>query len=110
MRTGNLYADADPPVDGERFETLLNHRNLVVERIVSSAAIVPTDYVQPQDEWVVLVKGEAILDVDGRSIHLQPGDHLFLPARVPHSLERVSEGAIWLAVHLHPDAARQTAD
>lgn len=105
MRTGNLYGHATPPAAGERFETLLSHRNLVVERILSSAAIVPTEYVQPQDEWVVLVRGEASLSVDGRAVELREGDHLFLPARVPHTLTRVSEGAIWLAVHLHPEPA-----
>ncbi len=106
MRTGNLFADAAPPCEGERFETLLSHRNLVVERIVSSAAITPCVYVQPQDEWVVLVQGEAELEVAGESVSLKPGDHLFLPAGVPHSVTRVSEGAIWLAVHLHPEPAR----
>lgn len=105
MRTGNLFADAAPPHGGERFETLLSHRNLVVERIVSSAAITPCEYVQLQDEWVVLVQGEAVLEVAGESVLLESGDHLFLPAGVPHTVVRVSEGAIWLAVHLHPEQA-----
>jgi len=103
MRTGNLFANAIPPEDGERFETILSHRNIVIERIVSSSAIAPLEYVQPQDEWVVLVQGDAALKVAGESIALKSGDHLFLPAGVPHSLERVSTGAIWLAVHLHPE-------
>ena len=34
---------------------------------------------------------------------LKAGDHVFLPARVPHTVQRVSEGALWLAVHLHPE-------
>jgi cupin 2 domain-containing protein len=104
MRTGNLFADAAPPADGERFETILRQRNLVVERIVSSAAVTPCDYVQTQDEWVVLVQGEALLEVAGEAVALAAGDHLFLPAGVPHRVERVSDGAIWLAVHLHPES------
>ncbi len=103
MRTGNLFADAAPPPDGERFETLLSHRNLVIERIISSAAITPCEYVQPQDEWVVLVQGEATLQVAGELVLLKPGDHLFLAAGTPHTVEQVSEGALWLAVHLHPE-------
>ena len=105
MRPGNLFADAAPPPEGERFETLLSHRNLVVERIVSSAAITPTEYVQAQDEWVVLVQGEAVVRVAGVTITLAAGDYLFLPAGEPHRVERVSQGAIWLAVHLHPEQA-----
>ena len=99
----NLFADSSPPLEGERFETLLRHRNLVVERIVSSEAISPSEYVEAQDEWVVLLRGEAELRVAGESITFAPGDHLFLPAGTPHSVERASAGALWLAVHLHPE-------
>jgi cupin 2 domain-containing protein len=102
MRTGNLFADAAPPPAGERFETLLTHKNLVIERIVSSSAITPQEYVQRQDEWFVLLQGDATLKVAGESVELKSGDHLFLPANVPHTVARVSRGAIWLAVHLHP--------
>ncbi|MCP1726573.1 cupin 2 domain-containing protein [Natronospira proteinivora] len=103
MRTGNLFSDADPPPSGERFETLLRHRNLVVERILSSADIDSEEYVQRQDEWVVLVQGEATLQVDDEAVELSAGDHVFIPAGVPHTVERVSEGALWLGVHLHPE-------
>ena len=102
MPPGNLFANASPPPQGERFETLLQHRNLLVERIVSSSSITPTQYVQSQDEWVVLLQGHATLSLAGGKIELQAGDYLFLPAGVPHTVERVSQGALWLAVHLHP--------
>lgn len=100
----NLFTDAAPPPQGERFETLLRHKNIVVERIVSSSHITPQEYIQPQDEWVVLVQGHAVLQVEGRAMDLVAGDHVFLPAGVPHTVERVSAGAVWLAVHLHPQA------
>ncbi len=105
MRTDNLFTDAAPPDKGERFDTILSHRNLVIERIVSSATITPQEYVQPQDEWVLLIQGEALLQVAGESVSLKSGDHLFLPAGVPHTVEHTSEGAMWLAVHLHSEQA-----
>lgn len=101
MRISNLFIDADPPPEGERFETLLAHKNLIVERIVSSAAIVPTEYVQTQDEWVLMVEGNATLEMAGEAIELKSGDHRFIPAGTPHTVRRVSEGALWLAIHLH---------
>jgi cupin 2 domain-containing protein len=101
---GNLFADASPPAEGERFETLLSHRNLVVERIVSSEAITPAVSVQSQDEWVVLVAGEAVLEVQGETLSMGAGDYVFLPGGCPHVVRQVSQGAIWLAVHLHPEA------
>ena len=101
MQTGNLLVDAIAPGEGERFDTLLVHRSLVIERIVSSAAVSPTEYVQTQDEWVVLLQGEATLEVAGEVVDLHAGDYVFLPAETPHTVRRVSQGALWLAVHLH---------
>ena len=103
MRIGNLFTDAQPPEAGERFDRLLSHKNLVVERIVSSATMTPQEYVQTQDEWVLLLQGEAVLQVAGESVSLKAGDHLFLPASTAHTVTQASEGAMWLAVHLHPE-------
>lgn len=97
----NLYEDALPPATGERFDTLLSHQGLVIERIVSTSKIESQEYVQEQDEWVVLLTGEAILEVAGREVPMRAGDYLFLPARTPHTVQQVSDGALWLAVHLH---------
>lgn len=102
--TGNLYADATPPAQGERFDTLLSHRGLVIERIVSTTKIESREYVQEQDEWVLLLKGHAMLDVAGQPVTLNDGDYLFLPALTPHTVCKVSDGAMWLAIHLHPAA------
>eukprot|EP01032_Pedospumella_encystans_P037283 gene37283-42226_t len=46
MTPANLYADATPPLEGERFEALLSHKGLLVERIVSSSKIASQEYVQ----------------------------------------------------------------
>ena len=109
MQIGNLFADSSPPLEGERFDTLLAHRNLVIERILSSDRIVSSEYVQSQDEWVVLLRGEAILDVAGKNIELKSGDYLFLPANTPHTLLSVSAGALWLALHLHEKNSHESS-
>jgi cupin 2 domain-containing protein len=72
----NLFENAAPPVTGERFETLLKHKNLVIEWICSSADIPMTQYVQTQDEWVLLIQGTAEIgysdfSVDLLKLHLQ---------------------------------------
>jgi cupin 2 domain-containing protein len=97
----NLFADSTPPPADEKSDVLLCHRNLVIERIVSSAHLAEKSFVQPQDEWVLLVRGEAELDIAGEAVTLKAGDHVFLPSGTIHTLKSASEGALWLAVHLH---------
>ena len=102
MPVQNIHDKATPPTSGERFDTLLRCRNLVIERIASSSVIAPNQYIQAQDEWVLLVQGAAEMDIGGKTESLREGDYVFLPANTPHSVKQVSEGAIWLAIHLHP--------
>lgn len=84
----NLFSQATPPEQGERFDELLRHRNLVIERILSAPGTRSAEYVQAQDEWVLLVQGEAELIVGGQTVRLTAGDHLFIPAGVPHTVCR----------------------
>ncbi len=106
LERGNLFAAAEPPATGEYFEPLLRQRNLVIERILSSASPEPGEYVQAQDEWVVLLRGSARLRVAAEILELTVGDWLFLPAGLAHTVERSAAGSLWLAVHLHPQTAQ----
>ena len=49
----------------------------------------------------MLVQGTAEIEINGKTESLKLGDYVFLPANTPHCLKKVSEGALWLAVHLH---------
>jgi cupin 2 domain-containing protein len=107
MNVGNLFSDTSPPCEGERFQTLLAREGLVIERIVSSSRIASTMCMQEQDEWVVLLRGQAVLDVDGQRVPMDSADYVFLPSKTPHTVQSVSDGALWLAVHLHPRSKAQ---
>jgi cupin 2 domain-containing protein len=96
----NLFADAEPPAQGERFDTVLRSERVTIERIVSSDRPEPAIYDQAGDEWVVLLRGTAVLEIDGVPHALAEGDHVHLPAHRPHRVLRTSAGALWLAVHL----------
>ena len=90
-----------PPQSGENFTTLLEHKNVKIVRIVSSDTPDQAEYCQEEDEWVVLLEGNALLEIDGITHPLQRGESLFIPARTPHKVLQTSQGALWLAVHIY---------
>lgn len=98
--TGNLLDAPEAPAQGERFTTLASLRGVTIESIVSSAAPDDRTYDQAHDEWVVLLVGEATLEVEGREHALRAGDWILLPAHARHRVVATSAGARWLAVHV----------
>lgn len=88
----------------ELFEPLWQNENITIERIISTGQISPPGfwYRQEQDEWVILLQGEASLSYeDGREVELFAGDYLYIPAGLAHRVERTSQAppCIWLAIH-----------
>ena len=102
MPTSNLFSAVPNLSQGEQFETLLRHRNVVIERIVSTSDIEPQLYVQEQDEWVALLQGRAQIEMDETEIELNAGDTLFIPTQTPHKVLSTSANpqCIWLTVHI----------
>jgi len=71
-----------------------------VKRIVSSDSPDTTPYEQTEDEWVVLIRGEATLVFEGQApLKLVAGDALLIPAGTVHRVTATSVGALWLALH-----------
>lgn len=95
----NLY-DYTIPKRGESFETLLEEKNIKIKRIVSSDDVEPAEYRQDEDEWVVILEGEATLLLDGTEKSLRRGESLFIPALMPHTVTSVEKGTIWMAVYI----------
>lgn len=98
---GPSILDLPGPIDaGEQFLGLFAHKNVTIERIVSSGKQPPQKYLQDHDEWVLLVSGEAEMTLGGQPVSLKAGDTLHLPGGIEHEVLRTSVGAIWLAVHV----------
>jgi len=89
------------PKNGETFTTLLEHKNIKINRIVSSADVEPAEYVQDEDEWVVIIEGEATLLLENEEKILKKGDTLFIPAKTPHKILKTKSNTVWLAVHIY---------
>ena len=99
----NIFDLPDPLPDEEEVIALIHSQNLRVERIVSTGQITPEGqwYDQDEDEWVVLIQGEAVLEYEsGEQLQLSAGDHTFLPAHCLHRVPYTSQHppCIWIAV------------
>ncbi len=103
MPISNIF-DALTEAEEERFDALLSRPGLRIERIVSTGQSSPPGfwYDQPEDEWVLVLRGSAGLQLEGEAERtLRAGDFLLLPAHCRHRVSWTSdaEPTVWLAVH-----------
>lgn len=111
----NLFTDIPREMPEELVGEILQTDTFRIERIVSRGQASPPGfwYDQETNEWVLLVKGSALLRFfDGREIALTPGDHILIPCHVRHRVERTAkEGeTVWLAVHFRGGHAVPTKE
>ena len=105
LQVTNLLTPPAAELNEEYFETLLQRPGIRVERIVSSGQSTPAGewYDQPWDEWVLLLTGEAAMQIEGESEarRLLPGDCMLLPSHCRHRVTWTApdEQTVWLALH-----------
>ncbi len=104
MPVSNFYADIPDELPQEFLEQLAGSDGVRIERIVSRGHSSPARgwYDQEQHEWVLLLRGSAVISYPGKpDLALGPGDYVSI---APHEKHRVAwttpdEDTIWLAVH-----------
>lgn len=100
----NIFDAIPADLPEELFDSLVDSSAVRIERIVSRGHRSPQSgwYDQPQNEWVIVLKGQAVLAFDqGESVTLKAGDFIAIPAHRRHRVEWTSQDidTIWLAVH-----------
>ena len=104
IKPDNIFKSIPENLDNEVFDLLIQNENVKIERIVSKGHTSPTSgwYDQEQDEWLVILKGEAIiLFIDGTEFNLTVGSYLNIPAQMKHKVKWTDPDAetIRLAIH-----------
>lgn len=100
----NLFADLPASLADELAETLAGNEHVCIERIVSTGQASPPGfwYDQDESEWVVVLRGEArlLMEGDAEPVAMKSGDHLLIPAHRRHRVEWTTPGepTVWLAV------------
>jgi cupin 2 domain-containing protein len=105
MTADNLFTNVPRQLSDEQIDTLLQARNVRIERIVSTGQATAAGqwYDQDQDEWVVLLAGSAGLLFEGEAAprRLDPGSYVHISAHVRHRVAWTdpSTPTVWLAIH-----------
>lgn len=94
----NLYQTETPTENSEYFTTLFQNYSLKIEAIRSWLKTPGEVYNQENDEWVILLSGEATLQIAGQRLTLNAGDYCFIPRQTEHQVLSTSENALWLGV------------
>jgi cupin 2 domain-containing protein len=100
-----IFTDIPAQLPTELCQTLLAKPNIRIERIISKGHCSALDdwYDQSQDEWVILLQGQARLTfTDADPVELNPGDYLLIPAHCKHRVDwtRPDTESVWLAIHI----------
>ena len=100
----NIFDDIPEDLHSEVFESLVDSDNVRIERIISKGHTSPDSgwYDQDNDEWVVVLKGAAVLSfADESRVKLKAGDHTNISAHAKHRVSWTDPDTetIWLAIH-----------
>jgi len=100
----NIFDSIPEDLQSEVFENLVAGDGVRIERIISKGHQSPESgwYDQDKNEWVLVLRGEAILlFADETSVRLKTGDFINIAAHKKHRVEWTSPDVetIWLAVH-----------
>jgi cupin 2 domain-containing protein len=102
-KAGNIFDAAGNAASSEDFFVLFESGAVRIERIVSHSHSSPAGfwYDQAEDEWVIVLRGTAVLEfTDGQIVEMSEGDYVMIPRSVRHRVARTSANTVWLAVHL----------
>ena len=100
----NVFESIPECFDEEIVDCLLDNKKLKIERIVSKGHTSPPSgwYDQVHDEWVIVLKGGAVIAFEGDvEVTLKAGDFLSIAAHSKHRVKWTDpeKETVWIAVH-----------
>ena len=100
----NFFENISENLPYELIETIVQSKNVKIERIVSDGHSSPPNfwYDQDQNEFVLLLQGRALIEFENEeSIELIVGDYQIIHAHKKHRVSYTDNSVqtIWLAVH-----------
>lgn len=98
----NLYDEIPVFIEKEIVETIISSGKVRVERIISDNHSSPENfwYDQSENEFVLLLKGNAVIEFENYEQEMLPGDYIIIEAHKKHRVKSTSknEKTIWLTL------------
>ena len=100
----NLFSGLSEVAQKESVLDLVKEGPVRIQRIISHGQTSPPGFWYDQDEheWVAVLSGQAVLQIEGREEEaaLRPGDTLHLPPHLKHRVKWTDplQPTVWLAV------------
>ncbi|KAB7884206.1 MAG: cupin [Arcobacter sp.] len=98
----NVFENIIIDKNKEQFFDLLKNDKIKIEKIVSNGQSSPINfwYEQEKNEFVLILKGNAIIEYEHSDIELKEGDYINIKAFTKHRVKYTNkdEPTIWLAV------------
>ena len=108
------------PQDNEPGPTLpsgMTRRGIVLGDVMlalhgAAAGLEPAPHTHPNDQIAIMIKGRMLMEVDGETRVLAPGEFAYVPRNVEHRIQTLDEDALVLDVFLPPreDIAKRLAE
>ncbi|VAW67648.1 hypothetical protein MNBD_GAMMA08-3049 [hydrothermal vent metagenome] len=103
MQINNVFSNIPENINQEIIEVLLQSKNIKIEKIISKGQCSPATgwYDQAQNEWVIVLKGEAKLVFEkGEDVDLVAGSYINIQAHKKHRVSWTHPDieTVWLAV------------
>ncbi|MBU1097458.1 MAG: cupin [Ignavibacteriae bacterium HGW-Ignavibacteriae-2] len=104
MENKNFFITPSSILPQEFFEKLIEEESFFVEKIISEGHATPEGewYDQDTTEFVMLLKGRAILEFEeGEKKEMVPGDYVTIPKNKKHRVSWTDprQKTFWLAIH-----------
>jgi cupin 2 domain-containing protein len=103
IRVENLFANLPELSGSEQSLSLFDTPSIKIQRIVSRSYSSPPGfwYNQDEDEWVIVMRGEATLEFEeGELLSMKEGDYVTIPRHMKHRVQQTGPETIWLAVRI----------
>lgn len=98
----NIFTDIPKELPEEVFQTIIQHQNVKIARIISKGQKSEEEfwYDQEKSEWVLVLQGAAQLEFKDKVIKLKKGDYINIEAHKKHRIKWTTpdEETIWLVI------------